>query len=68
MAKIETAAPTLIATVVPYLNTALATKEDVLESNGDTSVTNTFISTCLDITTRLVRYLPKPIPGMLIEF
>ena len=63
VAKIETAAPILIATLVPYLNTALATKEDVLESNGDTSITNTFISTCLDITTRLVRYLPKPIPG-----
>ena len=62
VAKIEVAAPILIAKLVPYLQTALATKEDVLESNGDTSVTNTFISTCLDITTRLVRYLPKPIP------
>ena len=62
VAKIEVAAPILISKLVPYLQTALATKEDVLESNGDTSVTNTFISTCLDITTRLVRYLPKPIP------
>lgn len=62
VAKIEVAAPVLNAKLVPYLQTALATKEDVLESNGDTSVTNTFISTCLDITTRLVRYLPKPIP------
>ena len=68
VAKIDQAAPILIAKLVPYLTTALATKEDVLESNGDTSITNTFISTCLDITTRLVRYLPKPIPGKFYIF
>ena len=62
VAKIESASSVLSAKLVPYLNTALATKEDVLDNNGDTSVTNTFLSTCLDITTRLVRYLPKPIP------
>lgn len=67
VAKINQAAPILITKLVPYLTTALVTKEDVLESNGDTSITNTFISTCLDITTRLVRYLPKPIPVDVIK-
>ena len=52
--------------LVPFLVQILQTPEDVVEA-GTTSVNNSYISICLDITTRFVRSLPKPIPSELVR-
>ena len=47
--------------MVPFLVQSLNQSEEVLNDPSDTSINNTFLATCLDITTRLVRSIQKPV-------
>jgi len=51
--------------LTPFLAQVLKTPEAEIES-GNSTVTNSYCSICLDIATRFVRSLPQPIPDLLL--
>jgi hypothetical protein len=65
VAKLPSASGVLCSKLVPFIQQSLSIAEDIIDE-GETSMTNTTIATCLDITTRLVRYIPKPVPHDII--
>jgi len=61
VAKLPSASSILCGKLVPFLVQSLNQSEEVLNDPSDTSINNTFLATCLDITTRLVRSIQKPV-------
>ena len=57
--------PTVFSAFVPYLIHIMKTPEE--EISKDSDVSNSFIAICLDITTRFVRSIPKPLPEELLR-
>ena len=57
--------PTIFSAFVPYLVHIMKTPENEISKDAD--VSNSFIAICLDITTRFVRSIPKPLPEDLLR-